>query len=99
MKVDLGLYRHYRGKLYHVLMNVIHSETLENMVVYQAQYDSTKFGNRAILVRPAAMFLETVEIEGKKVPMFEHLSLMEESQHFVNLANQAYKSWTKRKKK
>lgn len=61
-----GLYRHYKGKLYNVIGIANHSETLEKLVVYRALYD-----NCDLWVRPLAMFLETVENEGKKVKRFE----------------------------
>lgn len=31
-----GIYRHYRGHVYRVMFIGKHTETLENMVVYQA---------------------------------------------------------------
>ena len=63
-----GRYRHYKGKDYLVLGLARHSETLEPLVVYQALY-----GERGLWVRPAAMFIETVEIGGKTVPRFDYL--------------------------
>lgn len=73
-KIKLGKYQHYSGKLYQVLGEARHSETLEEMVIYQAQYDHPKFGNKAIWVRPKKMFLEKVELEGKKLPRFKYIS-------------------------
>ena len=60
-----GLYRHYKGNDYRVVGLARHSETLEPVVVYQALY-----GERGLWVRPAAMFIERVEIDGKSVPRF-----------------------------
>ena len=60
-----GRYRHYKGNEYTVLGMARHSETLDELVVYRQEY-----GDHGLWVRPAAMFLETVEIEGKKVPRF-----------------------------
>lgn len=60
-----GLYRHYKGNDYRVISLARHSETREALVVYQALY-----GERGIWVRPAAMFSETVEAAGKRVPRF-----------------------------
>lgn len=60
-----GIYRHYKNKDYKVLAVATHSETLEKMVVYQALY-----GERGIWVRPLAMFVEMVEIDGKEIPRF-----------------------------
>jgi hypothetical protein len=60
-----GRYRHYKGHEYTVLGVARHSETLEELIVYRQEY-----GDHGLWVRPAAMFLETVELEGKKVPRF-----------------------------
>ena len=60
-----GRYRHYKGNEYTVLGVARHSETLDEFVVYRQEY-----GDHGLWVRPAAMFLETVDIEGKKVPRF-----------------------------
>ena len=60
-----GLYRHYKGHDYRVIGLARHSETLEALVVYQALY-----GERGLWVRPAAMFLEAIEVGGRRVPRF-----------------------------
>lgn len=60
-----GLYRHYKGNLYEVVGTVRHSETLEPMTLYRALY-----GAHGLWVRPAAMFLEEVVIDGVRQPRF-----------------------------
>lgn len=65
-----GIYKHYKGNLYKVLGVARHSETLEELVVYQALYDSEKFGAHALWVRPLKMFLETVTVNEREVPRF-----------------------------
>lgn len=60
-----GVYRHFKGNLYRVLFVAKHSETLEPMVVYQALY-----GEQGLWVRPAKMWNETVERDGKRVLRF-----------------------------
>ena len=72
-KVKPGKYQHYKGNIYQVISIAYHSETLEKMVVYQAQYDSPEFGKKPIFVRPFQMFLERVTIDGKKIPRFKYL--------------------------
>ncbi len=62
----LGKYEHYKGKYYEVIGMAKHSETLEKLVVYRALY-----GEHDLWVRPLKMFLEEVEIEGKKVLRFK----------------------------
>lgn len=64
-----GLYRHYKGGLYQVIDMVRHSETLEAMTLYRALY-----GARGLWVRPAAMFGESVEIDGQRQLRFTRLS-------------------------
>lgn len=64
-----GLYRHYKGNDYRVLGLARHSETLEPLVVYQALY-----GERGLWVRPAAMFTETVTIDGVRTPRFARIA-------------------------
>lgn len=61
-------YRHFKGNEYMVLHLAKHSETEEEMVVYQALY-----GERGIWVRPLNMFLEKVEVDGKSVDRFEEI--------------------------
>ena len=58
--VKPGRYRHFKGNEYEVLFCARHSETQEEMVVYRALY-----GERGLWVRPAAMWNETVERDGK----------------------------------
>ena len=60
-----GRYRHYKGREYRVVGLARHSETLEPLVVYEALY-----GERGLWVRPAAMFTETIEAGGQRVPRF-----------------------------
>lgn len=64
-----GLYRHYKGGLYEVIDTVRHSESLEPMTLYRALY-----GQRGLWVRPAAMFLERVTIDGVEQARFQSVS-------------------------
>lgn len=59
LTVPPGLYEHYRGLHYEVLGTARHSETLEPMTVYRALY-----GDHGLWVRPAAMFLEAIDVDG-----------------------------------
>ena len=61
-----GRYRHFKGNEYELLYVARHSETLEPMVVYRASL----YGERGVWVRPAAMWCETVERDGKVQPRF-----------------------------
>ncbi len=64
-----GRYRHYKGNEYIVIDIARHSETLEEMVIYRAQY-----GEGDLWARPAAMFTEDVCINGKQIPRFALVS-------------------------
>jgi len=66
--IKLGKYSHYKGNEYEVIGVARHSETLEDLVVYKALY-----GNYDLWVRPLNMFLEEVEVNGKKVKRFEYI--------------------------
>ncbi|WP_041706446.1 DUF1653 domain-containing protein [Pseudomonas fulva] len=65
MSLQPGLYRHYKGPDYRVLGVAKHSETEEEVVVYQALY-----GEYGLWVRPLAMFTSQVELDGEQVPRF-----------------------------
>lgn len=72
-EVKIGKYKHYKGKMYEVIGVARHSETLEELVVYRALYHSDEWGDNALWVRPKNMFLEMVEVDGKKMPRFEFI--------------------------
>lgn len=66
--LEKGLYRHYKGGEYEVIGVARHSESLGPMVVYRPLYNDTGWW-----VRPFAMFVGTVEIDGVVRPRFEPL--------------------------
>lgn len=68
--MQLGKYRHYKGKEYEVIWMAKHSETLEELVVYRALYYSNEFGDNALRVRPLKIFEENVVMDGKEVKRF-----------------------------
>jgi hypothetical protein len=68
-QLKIGTYQHSKtGHLYKVLGQAKDSETLEDLVVYEALYDNPE---SKIWVRPLSMFLEEVLVKGKKVPRFQ----------------------------
>ena len=67
-EIKIGRYRHFKGNEYEVLCIAKHSETQEDMVVYRALY-----GERGVWVRPASMWNETVERDGKTYKRFTYL--------------------------
>ncbi len=63
-----GVYRHSKsGQLYRVHFVAKHTETKEDVVAYETLYDNPV---AKYWVRPLAMFAETVEIRGERVPRF-----------------------------
>ncbi len=69
IELKIGKYQHSKsGNFYRVIAIAKHSETLEDLVVYECLYDNPK---SKIWVRPLKMFLEEVEINGRKVPRFK----------------------------
>ena len=67
-EIKLGKYRHFKGNEYEVIAIAKHSETTEDMVVYKALY-----GEGGLWVRPASMWNETVERDGKVFKRFEYI--------------------------
>ena len=70
--VPPGLYRHFKGNYYRVLYVARHSETMEPIIVYRALY-----GDGGVWVRPADMWNEAVERDGKIYQRFRPLSAQE----------------------
>ncbi len=63
-----GRYRHYKGKDYIVIGVALHSETEEELVVYRTDY-----GDRGLWVRPKAMFMDTIDQDGERIPRFQFI--------------------------
>ncbi|MBQ3813077.1 MAG: DUF1653 domain-containing protein [Bacteroidales bacterium] len=62
-------YKHFKGGIYRFIGVAKDSETLEEMVVYQAMY-----GDKGMWVRPKEMFFGEVERDGKVLKRFTELS-------------------------
>ena len=67
-EIKIGKYRHFKGNEYEVIALATHSETGERMVVYRALY-----GNGGVWVRPAGMWNESVERDGKTYKRFTYI--------------------------
>ena len=67
-EIKKGRYRHFKGNEYEVIGTAKHSETFEEYVVYKALY-----GEGGLWVRPASMWNETVERDGKVFRRFEFI--------------------------
>ena len=71
--IKLGKYKHYKGDIVEVIGEALHSEILEEFVVYK-HISGKHAGEDHYWVRPKKMFMEEVEVSGKKVPRFKLLS-------------------------
>lgn len=65
-KIKKSLYRHYKGNLYEVIAFAKHSETLEDLVIYQDVNNPEK-----VWARPASMWNDIVDYDGKAVKRFQ----------------------------
>jgi hypothetical protein len=60
---------HFKGGLYKMLGIACHSESLEQVVIYQALYGTNK-----IWVRPLSMFFEKITLNGVEVERFKEIT-------------------------
>ena len=65
--MKIGRYRHFKGGEYRVYGIARHSETGEQLVVYEPLY-----GEGGLWVRPLSMFQEMVNHDGGQVPRFQY---------------------------
>ena len=70
MEIKPGIYEHFKGKMYRVIGVGKHSETLEDLVFYEALYDN-EFSK--LWAGPLESFQSEAEVEGKKVPRFRYI--------------------------
>ena len=68
--VEAGIYQHYKGQRYEVIGVGLDSETTSPVVVYVPLYETTV----PFWVRPYEMFLEFVDVDGKKVKRFSKVN-------------------------
>ena len=87
-----GRYRHFKGNEYEVLYIARHSEDESAMVVYRALY-----GDCGVWVRPAEMWNETVERDGKVYRRFYPLERIERIEKYECLFDEAMKQPDKEK--
>lgn len=70
-KVKPGIYEHFKGKKYRVIGTAKHSETLDDLVIYECLHKNEL---SKLWVRPIEMFFDDKELCGKKVKRFKFIS-------------------------
>lgn len=73
-----GIYEHYKGNYYLVLFTCKHSETNEEMIIYQALY-----GNFRIWTRPLIMFTENITFNGQLQSRFKYVAEASEMKNYI----------------
>ncbi|MCB0350869.1 MAG: GNAT family N-acetyltransferase [Bdellovibrionales bacterium] len=97
----MKLYRHYKNKPYKYIGTAKHSETLQDMVIYETHYEND-LGR--LWVRPKDMFFESVNVGDVVTPRFYKVPLKIEATTEVNesainliapLINESFGKWDK----
>ena len=71
--LKLGIYRHYKGNKYKVICQGTHTETHEELVVYQSYNSVYEAWDSGLWIRPLKMFLGKVTFKGEKVLRFRYV--------------------------
>ena len=77
----MKLFRHYKNKPYKFLGIARHSETLEDLALYETRYEN-ELGK--LWVRPKEMFFENILVSGRPQPRFRKIPLQIESKSEVS---------------
>ncbi|MBI5734045.1 MAG: DUF1653 domain-containing protein [Candidatus Kerfeldbacteria bacterium] len=72
MEVKPGKYQHFKGDIVEVIGQALHSETMEEFVIYRHITGKRK-DEPYFWVRPVAMFFATVAKDGQQVPRFKFI--------------------------
>ncbi|MFA4937025.1 MAG: DUF1653 domain-containing protein [Patescibacteria group bacterium] len=72
MEIKVGKYQHFKGDIVEVIGKALHSETMEEFVIYK-HVTGKRVGEEYFWVRPLKMFHENVLVDGKEVPRFKFI--------------------------
>jgi hypothetical protein len=72
MEIKLGKYQHFKGDIMEVVGRALHSETMEEFVVYK-HITGERAGEGHYWIRPAKMFYENIVVDGKEIPRFRFI--------------------------
>ncbi len=72
MDIRIGKYQHFKGDIVEVIGTALHSESMEEFVVYR-HITGKRMNEMHYWVRPIKMFNENVEVDGKSVPRFKFI--------------------------
>ena len=72
MDIRIGKYQHFKGDIVEVIGTALHSESMEEFVVYK-HITGKRMNEGHYWVRPIKMFNENVEVDGKSVPRFKFI--------------------------
>lgn len=72
VRVKLGKYQHFKGDIMEVVGKALHSETMEEFVVYK-HITGEYAGEEHYWIRPVKMFYEKVVVDGKEVSRFKFI--------------------------
>lgn len=76
----MKLFMHYKNKPYKYIGEARHSETQEDLVIYETLYDNP---SAKIWVRPKEMFFESIELNGELTPRFRQVPLQIDVTTFI----------------
>lgn len=78
-----GIYSHYKGGNVAVIAIAKHSETLEEMVIYECLYDCKTGGIGSVFARPLSMFADNVNILGIETERFKFVRMNEKAKIYT----------------
>lgn len=98
----MKFFKHYKNKPYKFIGIAKHSETLDDVVIYETRYENN---TAKLWVRPKEMFFSSVEVNGQAIPRFQEVPLRiqgtseigsEEIQSIAVIMKEAFGEWDRK---